>query len=86
MYNIELIGRNTCWKGDKGVVMHCTISSCRIPPDPPGHCSVGDIRKYDVTVWGTTEPTVWIKLIDSHSGYVYPTIITGPALNEEVRQ
>lgn len=89
MYNIELIDRSTCWKGDKGVVMHCQVRRCwhsLLHPSPDYLITMGKARDYDVTIWGTTEPTIWVKAMDARSGYVDPTIITNTAINEEVRQ
>jgi hypothetical protein len=89
---IELISKSTCWKGDKGVVMHCKVTNYEplytwLPSY--GHCvlpSSEGAQNLDITVWGTTEPTVWVKAMDGDSGYVDPTIITDPTINEEVRK
>lgn len=77
MYEWNLYSTSTCWKGDKGVVMHCKLSRYNVDTVLP---------HLDLTIWGTTEPTIWVKAMDAGSGYVDPTIITDPALNEEVRQ
>lgn len=77
MYDIVLVDSSTCWKGDKGVVMHCKVIIGTGP---------SNIQPADITVWGITEPTVWVKAMDASSGYVDPTIITDPIINDNVRK
>lgn len=77
MYEWNLYSTSTCWKGDKGVVMHCKLTRYNVHNVLP---------HVDITVWGTDEPTVWVKAMDASSGYVDLSIITDPIINDEVRK